>query len=299
MNQDKTHIIVSIPAEFARYAVWQRFKRNKYETNQLIKALDTWLVLKHETTSGHIQNWNLQKAWLLKICKVSETIFRSRLKLLQSLRLVTYSRDSIRVCSWETLAERLDIQLEKKSFHQVNYSINDKQRLQEWIIAAEIKDNQDRQDYKIITKLKKNPEVKMVVDAAIIAAGADPARTTDMQYLLSWLRVLYRNDFIQRSELHEVLIEIRPDNNRGVRGIANAWNAKHPATISYWKKILSLRKIIDVAKLQIESRERVRNKQCKVLWLRETKQTLLCLCDQITLLTAPGSYQDQKFFAIA
>lgn len=297
MNQDKDHTIISIPTELARQAVHQRKRVNKYETNQEIKALDTWLVLKHETTSGYIMEWNKQKQWLCKICKVSETILRHRLKMLRSMELINFTRDGIQICSWEKLATRLDINVKER--FTVNYYYDDKQRIQEWIIAAEIKDNQNRQDFKIITKLNKNPELKMSVIAAIIAAGADHNRIADLQYLLSWLRVVYRQDFIRVSEIHEVLIEVRPDNNRSVRGIANAWNAKHPMTVSYWKDIMQRKFIIDISKLQIESKERVRNKLCKVVWLKKTKQTLLCLCDQITLLTRPGSLQDKNFLPAA
>lgn len=279
---DQQHIQISIPYELARAVVWKRKLVTKYETNQLIKAIDTWLVLKHETTSGYIQEWNQQKQRLLSICKCSEAIFRHRLKLLHSLDLVSFSRHAIRICSWETLGQVFEI--DTRSRLTIQYNIYDKQRLQEWIIAAEIEENKARQTFSVITKLNKNPEVKAAVTAAMIAAGADRSKVDDVDYFLSWMRNLYYNDFIRVSDLHQVLIEFRPDNNRSVRGISDAWNCKHPVTVSYWKKQLRQKKIIDVVSLQIESEDRARNPYCKVLWLKQPKQTLLCLCDQIEIL---------------
>jgi hypothetical protein len=290
------NIEISIPFELSKYTVWQRSLVNKYETNQVIKALDTWLVLKHETTSGFIQSWNQQKKWLLQLCKCSETIFRLRLKLLQSMGLIKFDKSSITICSWEKIGKSLNINTDDR--FTIKYNINDKQRVQEWIIATEIVDNKESQDFTIITKLEKNAEQKMLLIAAMIAAGADRTQLDDMEYFLRWMRILYHEDFIRLSDLHNVLTEIRPDNNRGVRGISKAWNAKSPQTVSYWKKILRGKQIIDITSLQIESRERSRNKYCRVLWLKNKRQTLLCLCDQITILQ-PWLLTAEKFLPAA
>jgi hypothetical protein len=245
------------------------------------------LILKHETTSGIIYEWNNQKQYLLQLCKCSDTIFRHRLQVLQEMNLITLfkftrKKDSIKVCSWDQLENTLDIDTKKR--YTIQYNINDKTKLHHWIIAAEIQDNKNRQDYKIAQKLRVNAGVKMLLDAELIKAGADIKQMKDLQYYLSRLRTLYLSDFNRLSESHNELIEIRPDNNRSVRGIANAWNAKHPMTASYWKKILKKVGIIDVTSLQIMSQDRARNKHCKVLWLKKEKQTLLCCCDQIEIL---------------
>lgn len=279
---------ISIPIELARFTVWQRNLVNKYETNQLIRAVGTWLLLKHLTTSGHIQRWNYQKDYLLKLCKCSDSVFRHRIKLLADLKLLTLYKadrknDSIRICSWETLSKNLAIDDKSKKL-TVTYNLNDNQKIHEWIIATEIQDSKDRQDFVINAKLKKNPEVKTAVTAALIAAGADRNKLGNDQYFLMWLRVVYRDDFIQASDIHEALMEVRPDNNRSVRGIASAWCCKHPMTVSYWKAVLSKNRIIDVSKLQVQSENRVRHKYCRVVWLKNSKQTLLCLCDQIELM---------------
>lgn len=293
---------ISIPYEMARFAVSQRILVSKYETNQVIRALDTWLILKHETTSGILRKWNRQKTQLLKLCKCSETILRHRLQILNELKLITRYKvecknDSIKICSWEQLGSALEIDTKERLI--IQYNTNDKQTIHQWLIATEIEDNKRRQDYSIARKLRVNAEAKMLLDAALIKAGADCSKLNDLQYYLMWMRILYSSDFNRLSEAHNELIEIRPDNNRSVKGIANSWNCKHPVTISYWKKILQRNKIINVDKIQIESAERARNPYCKVLWLKKSKQTLLCLCDQITLLKPWDRMPGLQIFAAA
>lgn len=275
-------LTISIPIDLARYAVWQRRLVTKYETNQVIKAIDTWLVLKSISRSSWIQNWNDQKSDLFRICKVSESIFRHRLRILASMQLIKYDRSGIRLCSWSQLSKVLSIDIGNK--FTIQYDTNDKQRVQEWLIATEIRDNQSRQAYMIIQKLNKNPELNMIMTAAVMKAGADRSRINDADYFLSWMTILYHNDFIRASDIHAELIEVRPDTNRSVNGMRDAWKCKAAQTVSYWKRILQDAGIIDVARLQIRSDERVRNKYCRVKWLKKEKETLLCLCDQISIL---------------
>ncbi len=279
MNNSLT---ISIPYELARYATWQRTLVTKYETNQVIKALDTWLVLKSESRSSWLQRWNFQKQHLFAICKISETIFRHRLKLLQDMNLVTFDRHSIKLCSWEQLGKLLSIDINKK--FSIVYDITNKQRVQDWIIATEIKDNQNRQSYSIIRKVNENPECSKAVINAMLKAGADKDKISDIDYFLGRFKSLYFSDFVRVSDIHELMIDIRPDTNRGVKGIANAWKCKRPITVTYWKRVLQKSQIIHIDKLQVQSEDRARNATCKVLWLKQAKQTLLCLCDQITVM---------------
>lgn len=272
---------ISIPFTLAEALVSQRKLVNVYETNQLIKALDTWLVLKHlNVRFPHIVDWNTQKKQLLQICKVSETIFRHRLKILSNLKLLTYGKN-ITLCSWYDLGKRFDINVDRK--FSIQYTTEDNKRIQDWIIAVEIKSNQSRQRIAIARKIG-SPEIKKAVENYIIERGAEKDKIRDLEYLLSWLKMEYFNDFVKASPLHDLLVAIRPDDNRSVKGIKKSWNCRNICTISYWKKILQKSGIIDVSKLQIRSIERVRNKNCKVLWLDDIKQTLLCVCDQITVL---------------
>jgi hypothetical protein len=274
---------IHIPFELARYAVWQRTLVTKYETNAVIKALDTWLVLKHETRSGYIQQWNKQKEHLLTICKISESVFRHRLKVLKQIGLIQYDRLTIRTCSWTELGNKLQIDTKQK--FPILYDTTNAQRVQEWLIATEIKDNQCRQAYMIMKNLNHHPVIYNEVVKELVRSGAEESRLKDIEYFLSWMNIVYRNDFVRASAIHSILIDIRPDTNRSVRGMANAWKCKDPTNVSYWKKVLYRSRVIDISKMQIQSQERVRNTICKVLWLKKPKETLLCLCDNISVLT--------------
>lgn len=285
-------LTIQIPVALARYVTYQRKLVTKYHTNQLIKALDTWLVLKAESRPGYIQQWNQQKQTLLQLCKCSESIFRHRLRILQGLRLVTFDRHHIRLCSWDQMSKILDIDCKDKL--TIHYKIDNNEKVHQWIIATEIEDNQNRQSYMILKEVNKNPEIKMELFAAMIKDGADRKRLDDPAYFLALLKALYLSDFVRASDIHDILVSIRPDNNRGVRGIAAAWNAKHPMTATYWKRKLQNAGIIDISKLQVQSETRTRNKECKVLWSPKAKETVLCLCDQITVLKP---WEIQNFLA--
>ena len=276
-------LTISIPVELARLATTQRTLANKYQVNNFIRCIDTWLVLKAITRSGIIQDWNKQKKELLQLCKVSETIFRSRLSWLHKKNFLCYDKKNIRIASFDSLAKILEIDLSKK--YSFPYKIDNKQRVQEWIIATEIQDNQQRQDYMILKRVNKNPEFKMQLTIAMINDGADRARLNkEPEYFLSRMKSLYIADFIQASDIHELLIDVRPDNNRGVKGMQRSWNTKSAQTVSYWKKILQSVGIIDISKFQVQSCERVRNINCKVIWLKKDKETLLVLPDQLTVM---------------
>jgi len=136
-----------------------------------------------------------------------------------------------------------------------------------------------------------------MLTGAVLKAGADRNRISDPAYFRQWLCILYREDFVRVSDIHSELIEVRPDTNRGVKAIAKAWSFKSPQSVSYWKKKMIDSGIIDVSKLQIESDDRARNKYCKVLWDRKKMQTILCLCDQITVLKPWEFANDVKLFA--
>lgn len=275
-------ISISIPYALAEAVVKRRELVNVYETNQVIRALDTWLVLKHlSVRCPFIQDWNQQKKTLLQICKISEAVFRHRLKLLSNLKLVKYGK-TIELCSWQQLGKVFACNTERR--FDIQYTTGDKARVQEWIIATDILNNQSRQKIAILRKLHKNPVNKKAVEHYILKSGGNKDQLQNSDYLLAWLKMQYINDFVQASELHDILVAIRPDTNRGVKGMKTSWNFRNICSISYWKKILQKAGIIDITKLQIESSDRVRNPECKVLWLKDIKQTLLCMCDQITVL---------------
>lgn len=290
-------LTIKIPYELATYAVWQRSLVNKNHSNKFIKAIGTWCVLK-AISRAPLQNFTQQRQILAALCQRSDSAFRSDINFLIKQKFIKKETGSLVLLSWQALADSLDLNFTTKKIFV--YEKASKQPIAQWIIATDIEANQHKQAYMILKRLNKNPEKKRNFINAMIKEGDDAARlSTDNKYFISCLKSLYLSDFVQASEIHEDLIQVRPDTNRGVRGIATAWGHKnykvHPTTISYWKKKMQQSGIIDVSKLSIESRDRVRNKSCHVIWLntrrirrqfpgRAKMQTMLQMCDQITVL---------------
>lgn len=202
--------------------------------------------------------------------------------MLADLQLLKFDRHNITLASWDRMKEIFSIDTDNTI--TIQYNINDKQKVHQWLIAAEIQDNQNRQDYVILKRINKNADLKNSLTIALIQFGADRTRLNDARYFLSQLKALYLQEFIQPSEIYPVLINVRPDNNRSVEGIKAAWNCKSAVTVSYWKGKLQSAGIIAYSHLQVQSMTRARNKDCKVLWLKKAQETLLCLPDQITVL---------------
>jgi len=277
-------LTIKIPFELASFAVSQRQKKTVYDTNQVIKALGTWLVLKAEAPGGLIQDWNQQKKFLFFLCKCSEAIFRHRLQILKSMKLVSHCQKNLLLTSWDKANDILGIDCTKK--YTIQYDLHNKQKVDQWIIATDIKHNQSRQAYMIFKKLTKIPGAKEIIDRQLLKHGADVARLDDADYYLSMMRALYIDDFIQVTDSHNEIINVRPFTDRGVRTMAAAWTAKHPTTISYWKKILQQAGIADITKWKIESTTRTRNEFCHVKWMDTKKMRKLCpaLVQQQTIL---------------
>lgn len=274
---------IRIPFALARYAVWQRNTVNKYQTNRVIRALDAWLVLKHETRSGLIRDYATQLQYLCKVCKVSPTVLRSRLKMLADMKAVTIENGNLLICSWKQLARIL--QTSFKLCYDVQYNLDDpKQKLHLWIAAVEIADNQHHQELTLKRKLHDNPAARLKLLESAVAAGADPARLNEWPYFLVWLQSMYLKTHLRASHVHDLLISHRPELNRSVYGIARAWCAKSAQTASYWKGKMYAAGVVHIGKLTVRSEQRARNKYVNEKWNPRDQQTFFTFCDNILLL---------------
>lgn len=258
--------------------------RNKYETNRDLRDVSVWLILKHLTTSGKIKDWRgdqLQN--LLMICKRRPGSFWQCLKRLQQLGFVTLEGGDIILCSWQDLYEFYGVDQSSHTYtFQYDYTSNEK--IEYRIISADIEINQGRQGFKVLRKLDKNPVHKAILITEIIKRGADRFRLKEPEYLRAQLKMLYMDDFQSVSDIHDVIILYRPFTDRGIKGMAAAWNRKSPSTATYAIRQMIKQKIIDRSKLQIQSQDRVRNPFCDIKWVKATKQTLQAFCGMITVL---------------
>jgi len=123
------------------------------------------------------------------------------------------------------------------------------------LYAIEIEDNKNRQTYMIQQKLKKNPALKQVIKSILHQYGADETKLNDFNYMLNAMRQLYKRSFEAEPEIHVILNNVRPDVNRGVKGMAKAWDCKSMQTVSYWKKKLAEAGIVRIYKGEMKVRE--------------------------------------------
>jgi hypothetical protein len=202
--------------------------------------------------------------------------------------------NDVRIIGWGHLGQILGIDTKKRTTIHFNY--DGKQQIQWWFAAIEIKCNQDAQAYMIWKKVNKNSEIKNSLMTALIARGFDVARSNDPEYFSGQLFKLAIEDFQTGTEVHDILVRIRADVNRGCEKIAQAWEMS-PQLVCYWKKRMAAQQIIGRGKLAITSRWSVdtaechKNPFCHVIWNAKLKERVWILCDQLTLIM-PWKWQE-------
>lgn len=281
-------ITITAPVELIAYAVGERAKVNKYETNRFIRAVGMWLILKSETTSGVIQDYTGQLPYLLSITQLSTASFYNRINFLIKEGLITKEGNNLILSSFDYAAN-------KYLLHNVNskisftYDPNGKQQIHYLLSAVEIKHNQDLQAQALQRKLDKNPIIKVEQLKLIHECGADVKQMNNNDYNRECLFALQQQSFEQYrkgSTIHDALHAFRADVNRGVKGIANAMNAKSASTASYLKRKLQQQEICSVTKIEgITSHVRSRkDKYHYVNWNEDLRQTVWYVCDQVKVL---------------
>lgn len=286
LNQQPKILSLKIPYNLASRAVAERHKVEKYETNNFIKYITFFLILKAETPFGFIQDYKKQIDHLSFITQCERQTFKKRLAWCVSEGLATIEGDDIRLVSWKQVSALYYCNLD--SFKLVQYNPHEQKNIHLHLFAADIEDNKKRQTYMVKQKLEKNPALTQEIKSIMLNCGADVTKLNDFDYVLNGMRKLYRESFVVEPEIHAMLNRVRPDVNRGIKGIAKAWDCKSTMTVCYWKKRMAEAGIIRIYKGErLTSEERTRNKQCDIKWKGKTKQTILCLVDTLHIIPQP------------
>jgi len=289
LNQPAKILYLKIPYNLASRATAERHLVKTYETNNFIKYITFFLILKAESPFSFIQNYKKQIDHLSFITQCERQTFKKRLAWLVSEGLATIENEGtdIRLVSWKQVSVLYYCNLD--SFKLVQYKPDEQKNIHLQLFAADIEDNKKRQTYIIQQKLEKNPALTQVIKNIMHQHGADEKKLNDFTYLLNGMRKLYRRSFEAEPEIHAMLNNVRPDVNRGVKGMAKAWSCRSEQTVSYVKKKLAEAGIIRIYKGErIMSTVRCRNKQCEVIYNRKLKQTFLCLVDTLHIIPQPG-----------
>jgi hypothetical protein len=288
-----------ITYQLAAWATQQRFKSHKYETNRIIPAVDTFCRLKaFAGSSSCIKQWRKQLGEICEACNISVSSLMRRINWLQQQGWIDTTTKDIRLQSWHTIHERLEITYDRVFFAMPNKIKEDDKRTFYWIYLAEIEYNKSRQAYMIHKKLNKNHEVKTAVYTELKKQNTDLAMCDKSPgHLLIQLQSLYINSFVFGSEIHDVLVSIRPDTNRSCIGMGAAWSndagqrikktdkqlyTKRAMRASYIKSKLVKENIAVIQAVgTIESECRMRNKECHVMYNKANKTTFQAMCDDV------------------
>lgn len=287
---------VQIPVELASYVMEQTEVCGKYlvvrkkgnSTHRLAKYFGFYLLLKAESPdSGWIQNYAKQIPQLAQNFGISQRTFFNYMRELERLQIAFREGTDIRLIGWAQLGKLLDINTRTRETIQFNY--NGKQKIQWWFAAIEIKANQEAQAHMVWRKVHKNSDIENELLTAMVKRGFDLSKRNNPEYFSSRLFGLYVESFRTGTEVHDLLINIRADVNRGVKKIAAAWEMS-AQLVSYWKQKMRDQGIIGYSKIQVVSeyslatRECHKNKFCHVIWNDKMKERVWFLCDQINVV---------------
>lgn len=296
MSNTSTILHLKFPVNLTAYALEQRRivydgtynkkTARQYTTNRHIKNLMSFVILKALTPQGKINNYRTQLGYLATYCQCSKKTMLQRIAYMQDQQLITIEGADIRLNGWKQVCSTL--QLNGKQFTTIIYDYANDKNIFLRFFAAEIETNKEQQAHMIKVKLQRNPALKLKVQASMLQHGADRNRLDEFAYLLNGMRLLYKQSFIAEPQLHEMLCQVRPDCNRGVKAIAYAWEFNSKQLVSYYKGKLAASNIATIIKGErITSKCRARNEHAHVMWdARKGKRngkTVLSLVDSIVI----------------
>jgi hypothetical protein len=283
---EKPVIQIRVRHALAAWALRQSRIVNKYNTNQIVRLLDIWCRLKaYAGDSGLIKQRLSKMQEIAAFCECSMNKLRPALNELKRMGWLHMDGFCIQLKSEKKIYELCGLEYHRK-IDRIFYKpekIKDETHTHYWLYLADIADNKERQAYCFTQKLKLNPELKLWWYGVLQQQKISIQQAEKDNLLLAGAMLhLYRNNFHSKeSEMFGWLVENRPDVNRGVLGMADAWNTA-PMNVVYVKKKMQEQLIAFVQKIgTIGSSHWSHNKHCRVMWNKHKKQTFQAFCDDI------------------
>lgn len=272
-----------MPVALVQHCIAMRKKKVVYETNTYIKNIAAWLILKAETPYSILRNYKSQIDHLAFITQCERQTFKKRVSWMLQEGLAKIVGNDLQLVSFKDACAIY--YCSHKQTTTILYEPGTDKNFYLRLFTTEIEVNKDHQRYMIEVKLKRNPTLKQTIQVAMLQHGADRNRIENFQYLHNGMKKLYRQSFVVEPSLHAMLHQVRPDCNRGVKGLSLAWQFKSASLVSYYKRKFEAAGVARIHKGErIESRTRCRNNDCKVIWNDHKKQTVLCLVDAIEVI---------------
>jgi hypothetical protein len=234
-------IEVKIPKDWIKEALKSRTLVNKYETNKAIKLLGYFTLLKTVTTTGVIHNCydKTQKYYLADLLKLSRNGVINAINDLVKLDLASVHNGNLVLISWDKASTI--ISADPGNYVYFKYDLNSKAKINEYILALDIKLNKENQLKAVESKLKANPDYKEAIDAAIME------EEIDYNYLSKLLQEQINN--YSSGTIKTELFKVRADLNRAVMTLKKDWSFKGVQSIAYWKRKLDEVGLITVVKV--------------------------------------------------
>lgn len=291
--------IKNIPTSLILYAIQQWTTCGKYvkggaskNTNEFLKGISVWLILKNETTSGQIKNYRSQLPGMAAKCKMSVRTLDKYLAWLRKERLVTVENGTLCMAVYKTL-RRYGFKIEERE-KTVYYDTTNKTTLAEMLLAIGLRHMKQRWMQMYWKKVNRNPDAFNELRNHLVVYGADQSQLDNPEYFrqchMELLKLTYEKEEPGQTSfylLHK-FIDANPDLN--CRQETYAFKLGYSSTMGfcYLKFRLQKKGLIQVRKEHVESEYRARKdeKTFHCSYVRRTKRTVWFRPDQITISKA-------------
>jgi hypothetical protein len=245
-----------------------------YYTNRVIKPLCTYFLLKALTPSGVIRDYT--KIPLLDYLKVSKATFYSHLKQLESLKLVKRTGDSLRLTSYDRMAEMFDLVPQSSNITYITYNCTVKFH---YLVYGSILHNSQKEIKRVVeNKIKCNPELvdhyKRVLS---VTTSATEFQKALLQKQISDFKTKQPEDLRENFETELINADLQIT----ARNIRKRFGFKSYKSVAFLKSMLKRLRIAEINKRSIVSAHRCRKPRQYVEYNRETKVTTWRLPDEI------------------
>lgn len=273
---------------------------DQYQTNSMVRLLDIWCRLRSFEYGNHlIRDRKMKMQDIAKFCDCSINKLRPALKELHRMQWIHMDDQCITISSERKIYSLCGLEYSRR-MDRIFYKpekLKDEKQTHYWIYLSDIDDNRKRQAYKFHQKIMdvKIPEMKLWVYGVIQRRGYDIREAeADPMLVSSLMNAVYIDSFRRKeNEKHDWLVENRPDVNRSVLGMADAWSVD-PMKVCYIKKKLQQEKLVVLKKIgTISSPNRTRNpfihlatvdgktRAKGALYNKHTNSTFQAFCDDI------------------
>ncbi len=282
---------------------------DQYVKNPMVRLLDIWCRMRaYVGKAGHLPGYSIHQQKLAAFCECSINKLRPAINQLHSMGWITLSKDAdtLSISSEKNVYALCGLDYYKKIdriFYKPIKRDNEKTTFY-WIYLADISDNRQKQGYVVHKEIMSAdaPEERSMLEGQIQSRNLNLQQTLqDPMAVCSILKAEYIEGLDgMDGGLHSWLVNNRPDVNRGVNGMGEAWGI-HPMNVSYIKKQINKQVLAVITKIgTISSPWRARNPHIHIatvngidkpkgtLWNKRTEETFQAFCDDIE----PRKHQD-------